>query len=101
MKNLLFLAACAGLLGGTARLAAEPAAPTVSAQVSLGDTLKLAQANDLPVIVNVDGGVSYNARVKDVGSAAVVLTKVYGKEFYDVYVPLGQVTSVELRIRTK
>jgi hypothetical protein len=104
MKTALTAAVLAAALGAgwaAKRASAAEGGANISAQQSLTDVLKIAQAGDLPVYVHLVGGVEYAGHVKDVSNAAVVLTKVSGKEFYDIYVVAAQIASVEVRVRNK
>ncbi|MBI3553255.1 MAG: hypothetical protein HY077_12240 [Elusimicrobia bacterium] len=79
----------------------EKSGVNISAQFSTFDVLKTAQANNLPVNLNLRGGAQYSAKVKDLGQGAVVLQGPAGKDFYDVYVPLAEISSIELKVRDR
>lgn len=81
--------------------AQENAAVQVTGQQSLAGVLGLAQSGKLTVVLHVKNGVAYTGKIKDVGSNAVVMAGPAGKEFYDVYVPLTEISSVELKVRSK
>lgn len=95
------LALAAGFFASRRASAEDKPELQVSAQQSLHDVAKLAQQNDVQVYVNVAGGTQYAGRVKEAGAGAVVLTRVTGKDFYDVYIPIDQLVSIELRVRNR
>ena len=71
----------------------------ISAKQSVSEVLRIAQEKSLPVIVNLAGGGRYSGRVKDQSPGAVVIWRVAGKENFDIYIPTGPITSVELEVR--
>jgi len=72
----------------------------VTANHSLVDTLKAAQATKSHVMVVLKGGAQYSARqIKDVSNQAVVLQGPYQKELYDVYVLINEIAAVEVKVR--
>lgn len=103
--SLIALGVCiaAAGYGWLAREAAAQEKPGVklSAKLSTADMLKLAQANGLRLNFNLEGGVQYTAKVREAGPTAVVLQEPLGKEFYDVYVPIEQIVSLELKVRDR
>jgi hypothetical protein len=69
-----------------------------SAKVSLSETLEIARELSVAMFVIV-GGQKYSGRVKDHSPESLVLFKVIGKENYDVYIPLKDITSIEFEVR--
>lgn len=69
----------------------------ITADISLWTVFKVAQARDIKATVNVEGGLQYTAKIKDVGREFVVLKEPTGKEFYEVVVALDKIVAVELK----
>ena len=72
---------------------------TISAQHSTLAILKVAADNNLHVYLNLKSAKEYSAKVKEVGTSAVVLKNPYGRELYEVYVPLDTIASVEVKVK--
>lgn len=74
---------------------------SVSAQHSPVDVLKMAAEGNLHVYVNLKAGKEYSARVKEVSSHAAVLKNPMDREFYEVYIPMDAIASVEIKVRDR
>lgn len=107
MRMVLMLrAAVTGLVMFTAPLAAHAqpagdAATTLSAAASLRDTLESLRAAGKPVELVLKNGKSYAGKLGAVGADAAVVSEVRGKEFYDAYIVLDDVSAVEVRMRDR
>ena len=93
----------------TAAVAAMPASaeddprakPLFNASVGTLDLLKTFQSNEKAVTVVLRGGARYSGRVKAVGTSAVILTGLRGKEFFDAWIPLESIVAMEERVRLR
>jgi len=107
MRTVLMLrVAVIGLVLFTAPIAAhsQPAgdAPTtLSAAASLRDTLESLRAAGKPVELVLKNGKSYAGKLAAVGEHAVIVSEIRGKEFYDAYIVLEDVSAVEVRMRDR
>lgn len=102
MPWLAVLALVAAVAATPATAQDDPRAkPLFNASVSTLDLLKTFQANEKAVIVVLHGGVSYAGKVKAVGTSAVILTGLRGKEFFDAWIPLESIVAMEERVRLR
>jgi hypothetical protein len=69
-----------------------------SSKIPLAETLEIAKEQSVAMFVLV-GGQKYSGRVKDYSPDALVLFKVVGKDNYDIYIPLKDITSIEFEVR--
>ena len=81
--------------------AAGESAPVLNASESLRDTLERLRAAGKPVELVLKNGKSYAGRLGAVGDRGVVVTEIRGKEFFDAYVVLDDVSAVEVRARDR
>ena len=77
------------------------AVPVFNAQHALHDVLNAAKAKDKAIVVVLQGGASYAGKVKDVGTGAVILTELRGKEFFGAWIPLAAIVAMEERVRMR
>ena len=92
-----------------AALAASPvpaeddprAVPLFNAGYPVGQVLETFKARGKAVVLVLQGGTTYSGKVKAVGTAAVVLTGLRGKEFYDAWIPLASIVAMEERVRMR
>lgn len=102
-KQILFAlalsAATAGSFLAGRATAADAKAEGFSAQTTTWTALKTARASEAKIGVVLEGGARYDARIKDLGTGAVVLKEPTGKEFYEVFVPLDKIAAIELKVR--
>ncbi len=87
------LATCLG-----ARVALGQAGPLVATE-TVHDTLVRLQAAKKPVELVLHNGKSYRGNIGSVGDHAVVVTEIQGREFFDAYILLDDITAVEVRAR--
>lgn len=66
--------------------------------MQLSDVLKQALDNKTFVDISLSNGRQFQAKVKALAGDLVVFSQVPGREFFEMYVPLHQVISVEVRI---
>lgn len=66
--------------------------------MQLSDVLKQALDNKTFVDVSLSNGRQFQAKVKALAGDLVVFSQVPGREFFEMYVPLHHVISVEVRI---
>ena len=88
---------CSFLIARATAADAKPAG--FSAQMTTWTALKTAHGAEARVNLLLEGGAQYSAKIKDLGTAAVVLKEPTGKEFYEVYVPLDKIVAIELKVR--
>lgn len=69
-----------------------------SSKVPLSETLEIAKEQSVAMFVLV-GSQKYSGRIKDHSAEAIVLFKVVGKDNYDVYIPIKDITSIEFEVR--
>lgn len=74
-------------------------APVVSANFDMKKLLQNAQETNNHIFVSLKNGQSYSAYVKEVSGHAVVLKNPHQKEFYEVFVPLTEIASLEIRVK--
>jgi len=107
MRMLLMLrVAVIGLVMFTAPMTAHAqpagdAAAALSAAASLRDTLESLRAAGKPVELVLKNGKSYAGKLGAVGDHAAIVSEIRGKEFYDAYVVLDDVSAVEVRMRDR
>ncbi len=79
----------------------EPVKPTIQIKAThtTETVLQVALAQKRPLTILLRNGTSYRGKVADVGSNAVVLEGVPGKEFFAIHVTISEIAAVELRIR--
>lgn len=77
--------------------AAKPA-PVLSTAGSIRDAL-LQLPEGQPIEITLANGKSYAGRLGAVGSHAMILTKLTGKDFFDALIRIEDVSSVEVRVR--
>lgn len=70
-----------------------------NASASMHDNLAQLAAAKKPVTVVLKNGEKYQAAIGSVGDHFVVLTAPAQKEFFDVLVPLEEISAVEARVR--
>jgi hypothetical protein len=100
-KVVVFVVALAIAPGvALAQPAGEPA-PALSAAESVRDNLERLRVAGKPVELVLKNGKSYAGRLGAVGEHAVIVTEIRGKEFYDAYVVLDDVSAVEVRMRDR
>ncbi len=87
------LATCLG-----ASVAWAQAGPLVATE-TMHDALQRLQATKKPVELVLRNGKSYRGNLGSVGDHAVVVTEIAGREFYDAYILLDDITAVEVRAR--
>ena len=66
--------------------------------MQLSDVLKQALDNKTFVDVSLSNGRQFQAKVKALAGDLVVFSQVPGREFFEMYVPIHHVISVEVRI---
>jgi len=76
-------------------------APVFNARHALGDMLTTAKTQGKAVVFQLQGGVTYTGKIKDVGPAAVVVTELRGKEFFDAWIPFSAIVAMEERVRLR
>ncbi|MBI2070334.1 MAG: hypothetical protein HYT79_06990 [Elusimicrobia bacterium] len=97
----LVAAAALGLGRFVEAQGAKEETPTVSAEHAQKDVLKMAAEKNLHVYINLRSGKEYSGKVKEAASHAVVLKNPTGREFYEVYIPLDAIASVEIKVRDR
>ena len=91
-------------LGLAPALAAQDdprAEPLFNAAFTEAEVLAAFKAKNKEVLLVLTGGTTYQGKVKDVGTAAVLLTGLRGKEFYDAWIPLDTIVAMEERVRMR
>ena len=68
-------------------------------QGTMHDNLAVLQAAKKPVTIVLKNGDKYQATIGALGDHFVVLTQPAQKEFFDVLVPIDEITAVEARAR--
>jgi hypothetical protein len=93
-KRVVLVAASCLVTAATA-LAQSP----LNASVSMNDNLMAVSTSKKVVTVVLKNGDSYRAKIGAVGDHHVLLTEPYQKEFFDVLVPIDEITALEVRAR--
>ena len=70
-----------------------------TAENSLKDTCTVLISEKKSATFNLKNGGKYRATVKEVSGHAVLLTQPSGMEFSDVYLPLAEISSIEVQVR--
>lgn len=91
--------AAAFALGAGATVHAQSAPTPLSAAGDMRAALRrLGEGRDVEIVLA--NGKSYRGQLGAVGEDTVLLTRIAGKELYDVLIDLDEVTAVELRVRS-
>ena len=77
------------------------AVPLFDARFAISDILAMAKEKGKSLAVVLNGGVTYTGKVKAVGTHAVILTELGGKEFFDAFIPLESIVALEERVRLR
>ncbi len=87
---------------GSAHAQDDPrTAPVFNERLGVADVLAVAKEKGKALTIVLRGGGSYAGKIKSVGSHAVVLTELRGKEYYDAYVLLDAIVAMEERVRLR
>lgn len=66
--------------------------------MKLTDILQKAHISKTPVEVSLSNGRQFKAQVKAILGEIVVFAEVPGREFFEMYVPVEHIVSLEIRI---
>jgi len=77
----------------------EGAAAVLNASQTVRDNLVRLQQGGKRVELTLKNGKSYAGKLGAVGDHAVVVTEITGREFFDAYVVLDDISAVEVRAR--
>lgn len=92
------IAGVATILGVLWAVSAQAQSP-LNPQASMHDNLAAVLAAKKQVTVVLKNGDRYQANVGSLGDHNVVLTQPAQKEFFDVLVPLDEISALEVRVR--
>ena len=98
---LLVLAACLAPLAPAGAEDDPRAVPLFDAKFTPRDVLSIAMEKKKAMTLVLTNGTTYSGFVKSVGDHAIILTRLRGKEFFDAYVPLASIVSMEERVRLR
>lgn len=79
--------------------ASDAAKIAITSNQRLPQLFKNAATAKKHVFVSLKNGKEYSATQYEASSSALVLKGPKEKEFYDVYIPLSEIASVEFRVR--
>ena len=75
--------------------------PVFNTALGVGEVLEVAKEQGKALILVLENGARYTGKIKAIGTEAVVVTGLQGREFFDAYIPLSSIVAMEERVRLR